>query len=113
MSDLDHTLSALADPTRRGAVDLLRHGPLRASELARALAASRPAMSRHLKVLRASGLVELAPEDPSDARARSYRLRRQPFSELGTWLEEVETFWGGQLAAFKQHAEKKHRKSRR
>lgn len=107
MNDLDQTLAALADPTRRGVIDVLRTGPRRASELADALDASRPAMSRHLSVLRASGLVELGPEDPDDARVRSYRLRPQPFGELQEWLDDVEAYWTGQLAAFKRHAERK------
>jgi DNA-binding transcriptional ArsR family regulator len=57
MKDLDATLSALADPTRRRVVDLLRTGPRRAGELAASAETSAPAMSRHLRVLRATGLV--------------------------------------------------------
>ena len=105
MSDLDRTLAALADPTRRRAVDLLRDGPRRAGELAEALAMSPPAMSRHLRVLRASGLVEER-HDGDDARVRVYRLRRRPFAEMRRWLDEVETFWAGELADFKAHAER-------
>src|SRR5262245_2340678 len=72
-ADLDRTLSALADPTRRGVVELLRRKPHRASEIAQALATTRPAMSRHLRVLRKAGLV--APDGlEDDARARVYRL---------------------------------------
>ena len=52
VNDLDSTLTALADPTRRRVVELLRDGPLRASELAEGSGMSRPAMSRHLRVLR-------------------------------------------------------------
>jgi len=104
-SDLDQTLLALADPTRRGVIELLRREPRRASDLAEALAMTRPAMSRHLRVLRKSGLVsEREPEH--DARVRMYQLERQPFTELGEWLKEVEGFWGDQLQAFKAHAEK-------
>lgn len=82
------TLSALADPTRRGVVRLLRVEPRRAGDLAQALNSSPPAMSRHLKVLRRAGLVEpLIVEE--DARGRVYRLRVEPLSELRTWVEEV------------------------
>ncbi|HEU4412229.1 MAG TPA: metalloregulator ArsR/SmtB family transcription factor [Polyangiaceae bacterium] len=105
MSDLGRTFTALADPTRRRAVELLRAGPRRAGELAAALAVSPPAMSRHLRVLRASGLVEERP-DGDDARARVYGLRRGPFGELRRWLDEVEAFWACELAAFKEHAER-------
>jgi DNA-binding transcriptional ArsR family regulator len=101
---LDATFSALADPTRRGVIDLLRHEPRRAGDLADELGMSRPAMSRHLKVLRTTGLIEPA-SDEADARARVYRLRPEPFSKLRGWLDDVEAFWSGQLASFKAHAE--------
>lgn len=101
---LDQTFTALADPTRRGVIDLLRKQPRRAGDLADRLGLSRPAMSRHLKVLRTTGLIEPASDD-ADARARIYRLLPEPFSSLRAWLDEVELFWVGQLAAFKAHAE--------
>ncbi|WP_394828600.1 ArsR/SmtB family transcription factor [Pendulispora albinea] len=103
--DLDRTLAALADPTRRGVVDLLRRRPQRAGELAAAFDMSPPAMSRHLRVLRKTGLVA-EDELEDDARVRVYRLRPEPFARLRDWLDEVETFWGGQLDAFKAHAER-------
>jgi DNA-binding transcriptional ArsR family regulator len=102
---LDQTFGALADPTRRGVIELLRREPRRAGELADELGMSRPAMSRHLKVLRTTGLIEPA-SDEADARARIYRLRPEPFSHLRGWLDDVEAFWGGQLASFKAHAER-------
>ena len=104
-TNLDRTFAALADPTRRRVVDLLRKKPRRAGELASAFGMSPPAMSRHLRVLRKTSLVE---EDSleEDARVRVYRLRPEAFAELRGWLSEVEAFWGGQLAAFKAHAER-------
>jgi DNA-binding transcriptional ArsR family regulator len=105
---LDRILLALADPTRRGVVDLLRHAPRRASDIAAALGTSRPAMSRHLRVMRRSGLVEAAHHD--DARERVYQLRPRPFQELRAWLEEVQTFWTIELSAFKAHVEKKRKR---
>ena len=109
MSGLDGTLAALADPKRRAAVELLKKGPRRAGELAASLDLSPPAMSRHLRVLRTSGLVA---EDHGgdDARVRVYRLEPKPFSELKGWVEEVERFWSLQLQSFKRHAEKRRRK---
>ncbi len=107
-SNVDRTLAALADPTRREVIDLLRRKPRRASEIARALSMSRPAMSRHLKLLRKTGLVT-KDDLESDARVRVYRLERQPFAELRGWLDEVEVFWTVQLAAFKSRAERKGR----
>ena len=108
---LDGTFTALADPTRRGVIELLRRSPQRASELADALSMTRPAMSRHLRVLRKTGLVTES-ELEHDARARVYRLEREPFSELSHWLSEVEAFWGAQLSAFKAHAERRKPGSR-
>jgi DNA-binding transcriptional ArsR family regulator len=104
-SDVDQTLAALADPTRRGVIDLLRRKPRRASEIARALSMSPPAMSRHLRVLKKTGLVA-NDELEGDARVRVYRLEHAPFAELRTWLDEVEAFWSTQLEAFKAHAER-------
>ena len=104
-STLDRTLAALADPTRRAVVDLLRKKPRRAGELAGAFEMSAPAMSRHLRVLRKCGLVELDALD-DDARVRMYRLRREPFLALRDWIERVESFWSDQLDAFRAHAER-------
>ncbi len=104
MIAVDDTLSALADRTRRGVVELLSQRPHRAGELASALDMSAPAMSRHLRVLRKLGLVEEhSPAD--DARVRIYRLRKQPFDDLRTWVDDVSAFWNEQLMAFKAHAE--------
>jgi DNA-binding transcriptional ArsR family regulator len=108
---LDRTLAALADPTRRRTIELLRVRPRRAGELADAQGVSPPVMSRHLRVLRTHGLVEEergAVDD--DARVRVYRLRREPFTDLHAWLAEVEAFWADQLGAFKAHADKKSRR---
>ncbi len=68
-------------------------------------------MSRHLRVLRTTGLVS---EDHGgdDARVRTYRLRHEPFAELKRWVEDVEAFWRLELAAFKKHAERTRRKKR-
>jgi DNA-binding transcriptional ArsR family regulator len=101
---IDRTLAALADPLRRGAVDLLRERPRAAGELARSLGLSPPAMSRHLRALREGGLVEESHPD-FDARVRVYALRPQPMIDLMRWLEETERMWSDQLAAFKTHLE--------
>lgn len=105
MNEIDRTLAALADPTRRRVVDLLRTGERRAGDLADELGMSPPAMSRHLRILRTNGLVEES-HGGDDARVRMYRLRQRPFSQMREWVEEVERFWAGELAAFKQHAER-------
>ncbi len=109
MSELADTFAALSDPTRLAIVDLLRDAPCRSSDLAEALETSRPAMSRHLKVLRHAGLVEEEIQS-DDARVRLYRLRRAPFSEARRWIEEVEAFWADQLDAFKDHVAKREKR---
>ncbi len=103
-TELNATLSALADRKRRAVIDLLKEQPRRAGEIATALSLTPPALSRHLRVLRRSGLIhEQGVEE--DARVRIYRLRKEPFDELRVWLEEVESFWTGELAAFRAHVE--------
>ncbi len=104
-AEVDRTLAVLADPHRRRAVDLLAQGPRAAGELARELDLSAPAMSRHLKTLRAGGLVEESHPE-FDARVRIYALRPEPMVHLLRWLEESERLWSAQLAAFKAHVER-------
>jgi DNA-binding transcriptional ArsR family regulator len=101
---VDRTLTALADPTRRAVVDLLSAQPRRAGELADMLDISRPALSRHLRILRDGGLVDTG-EVRDDARIRLYRLQPAAMASLRDWLAEVENFWGEQLASFKAFAE--------
>ena len=107
-AELDRTLAALADPTRRAIVERLRRRPLRPSEVAEALSMSRPAMSRHLRVLRRAGLIAQETLE-EDARARLIQLRTEPLARLRAWVEDVEAMWGDQLQAFKTHAERVHR----
>ena len=102
---VDRTLAALADPHRRRAVELLGQQPRPAGELARVMGLSAPAMSRHLKTLRLSGLVE-EDHDGFDARVRIYRLKPGAMDGLKEWLEETERLWVSQLLAFKAHLER-------
>lgn len=102
---IEATLFALADPTRRGVIELLRFGPLRAGELAGALNMTKSAFSRHLRVLRETGLVR-EESVPEDARVSVYSLQREPFDGLRHWLNEVESYWTLQLESFKRHAER-------
>lgn len=103
---LDATLAALADPNRRRVVELLRERPRRAGELAQAAGLTAPAMSRHLRTLRRSGLVEETHPE-FDARVRVYQLRPEPMVHLLRWLEETERMWSEQLTAFKAHVEQR------
>jgi DNA-binding transcriptional ArsR family regulator len=103
---IDRTLAALADPARRRVFELLRERPRRAGELADALSVSPSVMSRHLKVLRDSDVVqEASPE--FDARVRIYSLRSGATAGLRSWLDAVEQGWADQLAALKAHVERR------
>lgn len=104
--DVDILFSALADPARRRTIELLGQAPKRAGELAELLDLPAPAMSRHLKALKASGLVaETHPE--FDARVRVYALNASRLSDLKDWLSKAEQGWATQLAAFARHVEKR------
>jgi len=91
-------LAALADPTRRAVFERLRHGPKGVGEIAANLPVSRPAVSQHLKVLKAAGLVA----DEARGTARIYRIHADGLRELRDWLD---SFWGEALAAYKTRAE--------
>jgi DNA-binding transcriptional ArsR family regulator len=103
---IDDAFAALADPARRRAVELLAREPRRAGDLARALRISPSAMSKHLRVLRDSGLVAEA-HPAHDTRVRIYSLRSAPMAELRAWLAAAERVWSEQLAAFAAHLERK------
>lgn len=105
------TLAALADENRRAVVDLLKQEPHRASDIATALALTPQALSRHLRVLRRSGLIAEEGID-DDARVRIYHLRPEPFRELRGWLDEVEAFWVTELSAFRDHVKRNKNKGR-
>jgi DNA-binding transcriptional ArsR family regulator len=89
---------ALADPTRRSVLERLRDGPLSVGEIARGLPVSRPAVSQHLKVLKAAGLVT----DEVAGTRRVYHIDPHGLGALRAWLDQ---FWDGALAAFKAHLE--------
>lgn len=100
---LDSAFAALSDRTRREVVGLLGKRPRRAGELASAFAVSRPAVSRHLRVLREAGLVEAE----KVGRVQIYRLRPGGIVEAKRWMEETGRFWDVTLDAFRRHVEEK------
>jgi DNA-binding transcriptional ArsR family regulator len=104
--NIDATLAALADPARRRVVELLGQKPRRAGELAEALALPAPAMSRHLRQLKVSGLIEETHPE-FDARVRIYALKDGAMADLKKWLEHTERMWASQLTSFKAHIEKR------
>ena len=107
---VDALFAALADPVRRRAIEHLSDAPRRAGELAGLLDLPAPAMSRHLKALKASGLVaETHPE--FDARVRVYALNSERLGELKDWLAKAERGWSDQLAAFARHVAERQKKN--
>lgn len=104
VNDVGRVFDALADPTRRQVIQLLSEGPRRAGELAEQAAMSGPAMSRHLRVLLAAGIV--ADERlPDDARVRVFRLRPGSMAAVQAWLDQLQAHWEVQLRSFKRHVE--------
>ncbi|HKX74637.1 MAG TPA: metalloregulator ArsR/SmtB family transcription factor [Acidimicrobiia bacterium] len=97
------TLTALADPHRRRAVEMLAQGPSSAGELAANLGLSPAALTRHLRVLRAAGLVDLR-LDPADTRRHIYHVLPDPIEELSDWSRQVTNFWQVQLASLTELA---------
>src|SRR5512140_3066037 len=91
----------LAEPSRRRILELLQAGERPVGELVDALAMSQPAVSRHLKVLRDAGVVDVR----VDAQRRLYRLRPASLRELDAWLEPYRLLWSGRLDGLEQHLE--------
>ena len=92
---MDAVLQALAEPSRRTVLEILRDHPATAGELADALPIARPGVSRHLRVLREAGLVTVR----QDAQRRVYSLRPDAFVELDEWLENYRRLWEHRLDA--------------
>jgi DNA-binding transcriptional ArsR family regulator len=98
--------AALADPTRRRVVQLVGTRPHRAGELADATGMSAPAMSRHLKILLASGILE-DERVPDDARVRVFKLQPDSLVAVRAFLDQLQAEWRDQLGSFKRHVEAK------
>jgi DNA-binding transcriptional ArsR family regulator len=90
--------AAIADPIRRRVLELVRDEELPAGAIAANFPVSRPAVSRHLRVLREAGLVQ----ERRSGRERLYRADPAPLAELRNWLDG---YWAGRLQALKQLAE--------
>jgi DNA-binding transcriptional ArsR family regulator len=97
------TFDVLAEPMRRRILDLLRDRERPVNELVRTLELSQPGVSKHLKVLRDAGLVEVR----QDAQRRLYRLRPEPLTEIEAWLAPYRRLWAGTLDALERHLDAK------
>jgi DNA-binding transcriptional ArsR family regulator len=102
----DVAFNALADPTRRAMLDLLRAGTKPAGEIARAFPVSRPAISKHLRVLRRAHLVE----ERREGRHRFYQLNPEPLKAVDSWLDHYRQFWTANLESLKSFVESEYQK---
>jgi DNA-binding transcriptional ArsR family regulator len=102
-----NALEALADPTRRTIVELLAAGERSAGELAAEFETSRPAVSRHLRVLREHGLVSAR----EHGRRRLYALEPAPLAELDEWLSRYRSFWTNRLDALDVELRRRRKES--
>jgi DNA-binding transcriptional ArsR family regulator len=92
-------LEVIAEPTRRRILDAVREGERSVTELVEQVGMHQPGVSRHLRVLREAGLVDVR----RDAQRRLYRLRPEPLMELDAWLEPYRAEWAGRLDSLEQH----------
>jgi DNA-binding transcriptional ArsR family regulator len=95
-------LEVIAEPTRRRILDAVRDGERSVNELVVEVGMHQPGVSRHLKVLRDAGLVEVR----RDAQRRMYRLRAEPLRELDAWLEPYRAEWSGKLDSLERHLQR-------
>jgi DNA-binding transcriptional ArsR family regulator len=98
------TFQAVSDPTRRAVLDLLRRGSQPAGQIAEAFPVSRPAISKHLRLLRRAHLVR----EHREGRHRVYELNPGPLRAVDSWIEQYRTFWGNSLANLKSFVEAEH-----
>jgi DNA-binding transcriptional ArsR family regulator len=95
-------LDVIAEPTRRRILDAVRDAECSVTDLVEQVGMHQPGVSRHLKVLRDAGLVDVR----RDAQRRLYRLRPEPLMELDAWLEPYRAHWARRLDALEQHLER-------
>jgi len=98
------TFHALSDPTRRAVLDLLRRGSQAAGQIAEAFPVSRPAISKHLRLLRRAHLVR----EHREGRNRVYELNPEPLRAVDSWIEQYRVFWAASLNHLKAFVEAEH-----
>jgi DNA-binding transcriptional ArsR family regulator len=102
----EETFQALADPTRRAVLDLLRRGSQPAGQIASAFPVSRPAISKHLRLLRRAHLVR----EHREGRHRVYQLNPEPLRAVDSWIEQYRVFWTNSLNNLKAFVETEYEK---
>jgi DNA-binding transcriptional ArsR family regulator len=96
-------MEVLAEPSRRRILDLLRGGERSVGDLVGHMRLTQPAVSKHLRVLRDAGLVDVT----ADAQRRLYRIRPEPLAELDAWLEPYRKLWNESLDRLERHLDKR------
>jgi len=96
MTMLSHTFQTLADPTRRGIVEVLRKGERQVNDIVEQVGIHQSGVSRHLRILHEAGFVTIRP----DGQRRLYSLRPEPFRELENWLAQYRGLWEARLDRF-------------
>jgi DNA-binding transcriptional ArsR family regulator len=99
---VDAPFEVLAEPNRRRILDLLRDADLPVGELVDHLTVSQPAVSKHLRILRDAGLVDVH----SDAQRRIYRLRTEPLQAVDAWLAPYRQLWSARLDLLERHLDR-------
>jgi len=93
------TMQVIAEPRRQAILDLLRDGELPVGELVQRLGVSQPLVSKHLRVLKDAGLVQVR----GDAQRRLYRVSPEPLAEIDVWLAPYRALWTARLDQLEQH----------
>jgi DNA-binding transcriptional ArsR family regulator len=106
---IESAFQALADPTRRAVLDLLRRGSQPAGQIAGAFTLSRPAISKHLRLLRRAHLVR----EQRQGRHRVYELNPEPLRAVDSWIEQYRGFWASSLNSLKAFVEAEHAREAR
>ncbi len=102
---MNGTLNALAEPNRLRIVEMLRKGPSSVNDIAERLELSQPLVSKHLRVLREAGIVQVRAE----AQQRVYELRAEPFEQLETWASSFRRLWEGRLDSLDEYVQQMKR----
>ena len=100
---METTLQVIAEPRRKAILDLLRDGEQPVGELVVRLGLSQPLVSKHLRVLRDAGLVQVR----GDAQRRLYRLQPEPLAEVDAWLAPYRALWSASLDRLEQHLDRR------
>jgi DNA-binding transcriptional ArsR family regulator len=100
------TFELVAEPTRRRILDILREGERSVGELVDRLTLSKPGVSKHLRVLREAGLVDVR----RDAQRRLYGLRAEPLTEIDAWLQPYRGLWAGRLDELERHLDREEQR---